>query len=486
MAFTWPVAPPVPVLARPQRTARATPQSADLERLRSALDAIPNCGTAELDYDRWVSVVFGVHNATDGSDEGLELAHEFSSRASKYDAGFLDERIWPYIRTDRDGGMHTAETVYAQARAHGWDDPSFADGFECIEDPQSGDDPSQSGNVLPHENPFAIVHAAEFRQSKPLQWIVKDVIPQESSAMVFGPSGSGKSFVLLDICFAVAGGAEEWRGKRVHGGKVLYVVAEGAAGFRKRLEAYAIEHDVDLSKVQLYVLPAAPNFTSRTAVQQVIAAAQAIGGFRMIVVDTLARVAVGVDENSAQEMGVVIANAEAIGRATGATIVVVHHSGKDVAKGARGSGAIKGAVDAEIEVARADHDRSLTVTKMRDGEDGARFGFRLRTVELGEDDEGEKITSCVVEHVDCAPTRAKRLGRTKQLVVDAVRDGFGLDGSLPTPEGVIEACVPLIASEPRVARQTAKRALNALLEDGTVVLEAGGLTLGKLNVQEKA
>jgi hypothetical protein len=205
----WRDSDPVPVLARPQRTARATPPSTDLERLRSALDAIPNCGTAELDYDRWVSVVFGVHNATDGSDEGLELAHEFSSRASKYDAGFLDERIWPYIRTDRDGGMHTAETVYAHARAAGWPDPSFADGFTCEEDSQTGDDRSQ---LAPHANPFAIVHAAEFRQSKPLQWIVKDVIPQESSAMVFGPSGSGKSFVLLDICFAVAGGAEEWRG----------------------------------------------------------------------------------------------------------------------------------------------------------------------------------------------------------------------------------------------------------------------------------
>jgi hypothetical protein len=99
-------------------------------------------------------------------------------------------------------------------------------------------------------------------------------------------------------------------------------------------------------------------------------------------------------------------------------------------------------------VARADHDRSLTVTKMRDGEDGARFGFRLKTVDLGEDEEGDRVMSCVVEHVDCAPTRAKRLGRTKQLVVDAVRDGFGLDGSLPTPEGVIEACAP--PSPPKV------------------------------------
>lgn len=475
----WPVAPAVPVLARPQRVARATPASADLARLREALDAIPNCGSAELDYDRWRDVVFGINHASDGSDEGLELAHEFSARSSKHVPAFLDERVWPYIRSDREGGTHTADTVYAMARSFGWEDPGFADGFECAEVSRSGRDLSQSGNVLPHENPFQIVHAADFRQSKPLRWIVRDVVPHGALVMVYGASGAGKSFVVLDLACAVARHLEDWRGKRVHGGRVLYVVAEGVHGFRRRLEAHARENEIDLAEVDLMVLPAAPNFTSKSAVTQLIDAAKAAGPFCMVVIDTLARVALGADENDATDMGVVLANAEAVGRATGATILLIHHSGKDAGKGARGTSAIRAAVDAELEVVRADNDdRSLAVTKMRDGEDGAKFGFRLRTVDLGKDEEGEPITSCVVEHADyVAPLNRPRMSRTKKLVLDAVRDGIGLDGGLPTMEGVIEACVPMVASETKVARLTLKRALNSLVEDRFVEVSGGGLRL---------
>lgn len=473
-AAYWKPSAPLEARERPVRVARSAPPSADLARLREALDAIPNCGSAELSYGPWFSVVCAIHFATDGSDEGLELAHEFSARSSKHVPAFLDERVWPYIRSDREGGMYTAETVYAMARSFGWEDPGFADGFECAEAPAQS-----NPAMVPHENPFQIVHAADFRQSKPLRWIVRDVVPHGALVMVYGASGAGKSFVVLDLACAVARHLEDWRGKRVHGGRVLYVVAEGAHGFRRRLEAHARENEIDLAEVDLMVLPAAPDFTSKTAVTQLIDAAKAAGPFCMIVIDTLARVALGADENDATDMGIVLANAEAVGRATGATILLIHHSGKDAGKGARGTSAIRAAVDAELEVARADNDdRSMAVTKMRDGEDGAKFGFRLRTVDLGRDEEGEPITSCVVEHADyVAPINRPRMSHTKKLVLDAVRDGIGIDGGLPTVEGVIEACVPMVASEVRVARQTLKRALNSLVDDHFVEVSGGGLRL---------
>lgn len=475
-AAYWKPSAPLEARERPVRVARSAPPSADLARLREALDAIPNCGSAELSYGPWFSVVCAIHFATDGSDEGLELAHEFSARSSKHVPAFLDERVWPYIRSDREGGMYTAETVYAMARSFGWEDPGFADGFECAEAPAQS-----NPAMVPHENPFQIVHAADFRQSKPLRWIVRDVVPHGALVMVYGASGAGKSFVVLDLACAVARHLEDWRGKRVHGGRVLYVVAEGAHGFRRRLEAHARENDIDLAEVDLMVLPAAPNFTSKTAVTQLIDAAKAAGPFCMIVIDTLARVALGADENDATDMGIVLANAEAVGRATGATILLIHHSGKDAGKGARGTSAIRAAVDAELEVVRADNDdRSMAVTKMRDGEDGAKFGFRLRTVDLGRDEEGEPITSCVVEHADyVAPLNRPRMSRTKKLVLDAVRDGIGLDGGLPTMEGVIEACVPMIPGKPFAARYSAKRALNSLLEEGLLEVADGGLRLSE-------
>jgi len=92
--------------------------SVELDVLRSALAAIPNEDTEELDYDAWRNVVFAIHQATGGSDEGLALAHEFSSRSGKHDGAFLDERVWPYIR-EREGGV-TGRTILAMARERGW------------------------------------------------------------------------------------------------------------------------------------------------------------------------------------------------------------------------------------------------------------------------------------------------------------------------------------------------------------------------------
>lgn len=97
----------------------ATGGSVPMDELIAALDAIPNSGDKELDYDQWRNIVFGIHHATGGSKEGLELAHKFSAKASKYDKATLDKRTWPYIKT-KDNGV-TGRTVLAIAREHGWE-----------------------------------------------------------------------------------------------------------------------------------------------------------------------------------------------------------------------------------------------------------------------------------------------------------------------------------------------------------------------------
>ncbi len=139
MTFTWPYSPNVPVLERPVRQApspQATPP--ELARVKSALDAIPNSGDKELSYDRWRNVLFGLHFATKGSDDGLALAHEFSARSAKYNADFLDSRVWPYIRSDRSGPMITDQSVYHEAYGSGWVDPTMADGFDVMTNISTG------------------------------------------------------------------------------------------------------------------------------------------------------------------------------------------------------------------------------------------------------------------------------------------------------------------------------------------------------------
>lgn len=131
----WPESPSVPVLEREAPVAPAVGEiPVELEQLRAALAAIPNSGDHELDYDEWRNVIFALHHATGGSADGLALAHEFSARSSKYTPAFLEERVWPHIKSSHDGerGAITARTILKMAREHGWQEP-VEDDFEVIE-----------------------------------------------------------------------------------------------------------------------------------------------------------------------------------------------------------------------------------------------------------------------------------------------------------------------------------------------------------------
>lgn len=120
LSMAWPVSEPVPVVERPARVQRAAVVSVEgLETILDALRGIPNTGADELDYDTWRNVIFALHDATGGSPEGLSLAHEFSAKSSKYDGDFLDNRVWPYIRGERDNVV-PGEYIQTVATKFGW------------------------------------------------------------------------------------------------------------------------------------------------------------------------------------------------------------------------------------------------------------------------------------------------------------------------------------------------------------------------------
>lgn len=137
VGMAWPLSEPVPPATKPERVL-PTGEAVGFETLRSAVAAIPNEGEHELDYDRWRNVIFAIHAETGGSGEGLALAHEFSARSSKHDAGFLDDRVWPYIN-EREGGI-TGRTVLAMAREHGWVEDVSGD-FEVVAQKHADEQP---------------------------------------------------------------------------------------------------------------------------------------------------------------------------------------------------------------------------------------------------------------------------------------------------------------------------------------------------------
>lgn len=474
----WTPSRDVPVLARPERVAPAHTDLPELARLKSALDAIPNTGENELEYDQWRNVVFGVHHATDGADGGLSLAHDFSARSSKYDPDFLDNRVWPYARADRDGPAITVRSVFALAEQHGWQDPAVADDFDVEEVQPASADRAVKGAR------FAPIPAHLFAGGKPPSWIVKGVLPQAELAVVFGESGSGKSFFTLDMAMAIARGLP-WREHRVRQGAVVYIAAEGASGVRNRLKAYAEHTETALQDVPLSVIPSAPNFLLKEDIIELVNAVRPLKP-AVVIVDTLSRVLAGGDENSGEDMGLAVKHCSTIHAVTGALVVLIHHSGKDSSKGARGWSGLRAAVDTEIEILRSDADRVAVVTKQKDGSDEeVEFGFKLAPVAVGEDEDGDAIVSCVLEH-GAAPSKDRRKrepkGAKEKVVLRTVQEMVTLGGDSPKVSEVIDAAVaqlPFDAAEGKrdTRRQHVLRAIESLQERGSVRIENGEVLL---------
>jgi len=222
-------------------------------------------------------------------------------------------------------------------------------------------------------------------------YLVKGLLQKASYAVGYGAPSEGKTFVFLDIGYHVAAGLP-WMGAKTHAGLVLHLAYEGAGGLVKR--AKALRQKYGNKDVPLYVVNAAFNLREKPGRQEL---GQLIAELPekpvLIVIDTLARALMGGDENSAQDVGAFNSAIAALIESTGACVLVIHHSGKNKGAGARGSSALLGAIDTELEV---DQGR-VTASKQRDVEMGAPVGFKLRPVVVGLDEDGDEQTSCVVE-----------------------------------------------------------------------------------------
>ena len=338
--------------------------------------------------------------------------------------------------------------------ALGYEEPSCADDFDDL-----SVENLVPGNVLGRKR-FEFQQAAEFARGKRGSYLVKGILPQAGLGVIYGASSSGKTFFALDLVMAVSRGVP-WRGLRVRQGAVAYICAEGEAGFRDRMLAFARAADesiaLDLAVIPFHVLGGAPNFLLAPDVNDLVAAAKALGPLKVIVVDTFAQVMPGGNENAGEDVGKALANCRKLHQATGALVLLIHHSGKDQTKGARGWSGLRAAADVEIEVTRASNDsaRVATVTKMKDGEDGGVFGFKLVPVVLGEDEDGDDIVSCVVRpseiHLAALNRAAKPMSNYEQGAWNAtfalslgggwveeadVLDSAVSDGSVPCKEEI--------------------------------------------------
>lgn len=210
--------------------------------------------------------------------------------------------------------------------------------------------------------------------------LIDNVLDQASVALLYGKWGTGKSFLALDWAACVATG-RRWQGRQTHQRRVLYVAAEGAYGLKQRVEAWETGWKTEIPDDALHILRRPVNLTlGREAAD--LADLIATNGYGLVVLDTLARCMVGVDENSARDCGVVVDVLVRLREATPdgrGVILPVHHTGKD-GRTSRGSSAFEGGADTVYSLNIDEGTVLLNREKRKDGPEHDRHRFKLDSV----------------------------------------------------------------------------------------------------------
>lgn len=252
-----------------------------------------------------------------------------------------------------------------------------------------------------------------------VEWLVKFFLPAIGVGILAGPSTVGKTFFVLYVCLRIALGKTILGHKSRQAG-VLYVAAEGQNGVRKRIKALRDKFEVKTTLFEF--LGQAPNLLDREDIEDLAATAaeaardmtlDGVDGLGLIVIDTTAAAMPGGNENAGEDMSVALANVQWLSQEIGCLVLLVGHTGKNEALGVRGWSGQIGNSDAIIYLTSDELDPKLrtgVVHKLKDGECGERFAYRLKEVSLGHDSDGDAITSAypVFEEAPVQQGKAKR------------------------------------------------------------------------------
>lgn len=251
--------------------------------------------------------------------------------------------------------------------------------------------------------PLAILTLEQLReQSKQTKWLVKHAVPSDSIGVMFGGSGTFKSFIALDLSLHVAHGLP-WLGKKTQQGKVLIVAAEGGHGIWRRIVAWHRNHRLKWDEAPVYVLPVAVNLGADAARVQEAAAAIGVRP-DLVVIDTLSQTFAG-EENSAAEVSHYLREIGLWFRNSWqASVLLVHHTGHLATERPRGSSALRSNVDFMFGCHRDEKEMLATLecVKQKDGELLGATKFSLKVVELAKDEDGDAVTSLVASEIRSA------------------------------------------------------------------------------------
>lgn len=251
--------------------------------------------------------------------------------------------------------------------------------------------PSSARPDKPKDSTFKLCSTDDLRKRPRPNWAIYGVLAKNTVNLLYGESGAGKTFVALHTVACLMSG-NEWNGQEVDPFKSgIYVNLEGSGLLSTRIDAYEKKTGSPFPAVQWAV--DGFNFTSDFADLY-----DACPDGSLVVVDTLAASAPDLNINDQKDMALYAAAFRTLVTQKNCTVIIVHHCGKDLTKGAAGSFILKANFDSQISVSRKTNSdlRVIKAEKVRDGVDGTEWLFELEQIQLGVDDDGREITSCAV------------------------------------------------------------------------------------------
>jgi AAA domain len=327
------------------------------------------------------------------------------------------------FREESDRHKAAADRLEAEKRAKAEFNRGVAEFVESVKKPKNKR--GANGGARFQLTPFEQITLSAART-----YLVKGLIPRVGLVVAWGPPKCGKSFWTFDLVLHVALGWE-YRGRKVQQGDIVYCAFEGADGFKARVEAFRRAHSVN--SVPFFLVAARMNMVADHA--DLITSIRAQLGDRKpvaVVLDTLNRSMTG-SESHDEDMANYVKAADAIREAFGCVVIIVHHCGIEGTR-PRGHTSLTGAVDAQLALKRDTEGNVITkVEFMKDGPEGAEIVSQLEQVEVGTDDDGDPITSCIVRPSDAATgTRiSKPVTGAAKIALDLLCEAIGEAGEVP-------------------------------------------------------
>lgn len=334
------------------------------------------------------------------------------TRSGRGSEEFAEKCTYTIKRFER-GDIRGVETLEAAVAAYARKERTKA---------EAGISPQQiTGPVaMPQPGRFKFETVKDLRTLPETAWLAKDWVPAGGTGIFYGKWAAGKSFIGFDFALHLAYGFKDWHGVELPGEEtyVLVIAREGHHGFVKRIDAFKKHHDIHDDTVRIVFMRASVSFMREDDFNGLLAAIAELGiNFKLVLVDTVARVLPGVDMNEQQTITLFMERISVLGAVTDAATIGVHHQNKS--GGMMGSTFFEANADFVFEISRIGDEEGplsegeILCTKMKDGEDRWKRSVKYKKIELSIVPEGP--TSLVVETIQEGRARSADLWPSKDV-----------------------------------------------------------------------